>query len=152
MTPAAPTLEATTPTVTAWPTRALNSLRVKAGLDLPMAQAARQRDDVNVIDITAGLLEVIDQVTRCDFILSSSLHGLVIADAYGVPSRWVKLSDRPKGDGFKYGDHYSAIGRGVQEPVWLDEDARLEDAMQAGMDQGTTIDLDVLLEACPFRS
>ena len=73
-------------------------------------------DDVLDIDITGGIFDVIEQIAACDEILSSSLHGLVCAEAYGVPSRWVALSDRPAGDGFKYHDFYSALGKQAGTP------------------------------------
>ena len=43
-------------------------------------------------------------------VLSSSLHGLVAADSFGVPNRHIVLSHKPKGDGFKFDDYYSAYG------------------------------------------
>ena len=79
--------------------------------DMDCIAAGSLPEDVLDIDITGGIFDVIDQVASCDEILSSSLHGLVCAEAYGVPSRWVALSDRPAGDGFKFHDFYSALGK-----------------------------------------
>jgi len=82
-------------------------------LDLASVDGASLPDDVLAIDITANLFDVIDQVCACDEIFSSSLHGLICAEAYGVPSRWVRLSDRPAGDGFKFRDFYTSIDKSV---------------------------------------
>ena len=106
------------------------------------------------IDITGGIFEVIDQVAACDEILSSSLHGLVCAEAYGVPSRWIELSDRPAGDGFKYHDYHSSLGRDDVAPVAVESPsdwARLSGTSPAPVDRGFLERLcDDLLAACPF--
>lgn len=60
--------------------------------------------------------EVIRKLSGFDFIVSSSLHGLVIADSYGIPSRWLKIGL----DDFKFLDYYSAFpGRKVLPPASL---------------------------------
>ena len=86
-------------------------------LDVACVQDNALPEDALLIDITGGVFDVIDQINACDEIISSSLHGLICAEAYGVPSQWVKLSDRPVGDGFKYHDFYSSIGKQVEGPV-----------------------------------
>lgn len=74
--------------------------------------ARRHPEDVTVIDICAPVPDVLRAITECEAVLSSSLHGLVFADAYGVPCGWLKLGDRLAGTpGFKVRDHYAALGR-----------------------------------------
>lgn len=53
----------------------------------------------------------VDEVIKCEKIVSSSLHGCIIAEAYGIPVEWVVLSDRVAGKGFKFRDHLSATNR-----------------------------------------
>ena len=55
--------------------------------------------------------DVIDQITACDYIASSSLHGIILADAYGIPNVWIQLSNRIRGNGFKYRDYYEGCGK-----------------------------------------
>ena len=43
-------------------------------------------EEVKLIDIESSISNVIDEICSCDFIASSSLHGLIVADAYGIPS------------------------------------------------------------------
>jgi pyruvyltransferase len=54
------------------------------------------------------------QITQCEKIISSSLHGIVVAMAYGIPAAYVSLSDRLSGDGMKFFDFYRSVGL---EPV-----------------------------------
>ena len=35
------------------------------------------------------------------------MHGLLAADAIGIPNAWLKLSDRLRGGDFKFQDYYS---------------------------------------------
>lgn len=111
-------------------------------------------EDVLDIDITGGIFDVVDQVASCDEILSSSLHGLVCAEAYGVPSRWVQVSDRPAGDGFKYHDFYSSIGKRSDPPPTIESAAdwsRLAGTSEppVASDRLEKITRE-LLAACPF--
>lgn len=62
---------------------------------------------VEVIDVRSDPEDFVCQLLRCEFVLSSSLHGLILADAYGVKNKWVSFSDKVTGGGFKFSDYYS---------------------------------------------
>lgn len=53
--------------------------------------------------------EVTKQITECRSIISSSLHGIIVAHAYGIPAAWVQFSDKLYGDGIKFEDHFTAM-------------------------------------------
>lgn len=67
-------------------------------------------DGVEIIDVALPIEEYIRRLTSCRRIVSSSLHGLVFAHAYGIPAVWVRLSDAVLGGGFKFFDYYASIG------------------------------------------
>ncbi len=54
-------------------------------------------------------LDIIDQIKECENILSSSLHGLILADAYSIPSLRLKFRDKIIGGDFKFEDYYSGV-------------------------------------------
>jgi hypothetical protein len=60
--------------------------------------------------IRADPLDVVDEIRACRAIVSSSLHGIIIAHAYGIPAAWVKLSDRLCGDDTKFHDYAASVG------------------------------------------
>lgn len=62
--------------------------------------------------------DVIDKILECEIIVSSSLHGLIISDAYGIPNVWCKFSDSITGGTFKYEDYYGGVGKPI--PTLLD--------------------------------
>ena len=69
-----------------------------------------------IIDVKNDPLEIIDRICSCDMIVSSSLHGIIIAEAYGIPAVWIKLSDKVIGGNFKFNDYFLGSRRQEQEP------------------------------------
>jgi hypothetical protein len=71
---------------------------------------------------TAGVRAFVDELLACEAILSSSLHGVVLAHAYGVPVRWITFSTAERslsGDGGKFADHFAAVGLDLPAPLDL---------------------------------
>lgn len=64
--------------------------------------------DTLFIDVRQHPSIVIKQIAECECIVSSSLHGLIIADSLGIPNIHVKVTNKLLGDGFKFDDYYSA--------------------------------------------
>lgn len=60
---------------------------------------------------------VIDQINSCEKIISSSLHGLIVSDAYGIPNVRILLSDNIVGGDFKYKDYFGGVERKYRNPV-----------------------------------
>lgn len=73
---------------------------------------------VTVIDLREDPMEVIRQIAACEHIISSSLHGLIVADSLGIPNVHIKVSDALLGDGFKFRDYYSGYGL-EHEPILM---------------------------------
>jgi pyruvyltransferase len=68
------------------------------------------------IDIQADWQTVVKEIKSCKKIISSSLHGIVIAEAYGIPAEWEVLSDKLIGGEFKFQDYFLGTGRDSQRP------------------------------------
>lgn len=69
-----------------------------------------RKKEILVIDVLSPLKKYFSQLQQCELILSSSLHGIIFAHAYGKPALWVELSDKVQGNGFKFYDYYQSIG------------------------------------------
>ncbi|MEM6709149.1 MAG: polysaccharide pyruvyl transferase family protein [Pseudomonadota bacterium] len=74
---------------------------------------------VKQLPATLPLDNLLPEIARCEALWSTSLHGLIFADALGVPNRWI---DRPGlvGGRFKFDDYYSAFGLRL-EPLSLSQ-------------------------------
>lgn len=79
----------------------------------------RKHPEILIIDLAhyKKWTDVIDQIYSCECILSSSLHGLIVSDAYGIPNCWIKLSGKILGGDFKYLDYASSVGREFEKPL-----------------------------------
>ena len=61
-----------------------------------------------IIDLKEDPVEVIKRIAECETIISTSLHGLIVADSFNIPNQHIVVTKNMKGDGFKYRDYYSA--------------------------------------------
>lgn len=87
----------------------------------------------HVIDICQPVESVIRAILACRRILSSSLHGLVIAHAYGIPALWVEFSDNVVGGGFKFLDYFSTVNIHPYKP--LDCRSEIPDELEIPQDK-----------------
>lgn len=67
------------------------------------------QDECIIIDVRNKAANVIKQISSCNYIISSSLHGIIVADSLGIPNIWVELSTNVEGGGFKFEDYNTSI-------------------------------------------
>jgi hypothetical protein len=77
-------------------------------------------DEVDIINMLDEPREVIGKIAACEYVLSSSLHGLILSHAYSVPALRMTLSDKIFGDGIKYLDYFASVGIPDYEPLKVD--------------------------------
>jgi len=85
--------------------------------------------DIKVINVQRKPKKVVREIDRCEYILSSSLHGLITADALRIPNGWLVLSDKVRGAGFKFYDYTSAINRQIK-PIKITGTERLSQLIE----------------------
>jgi len=110
------------------------------------------RPGVRVIDVQGETWEFIQAMKSCRVVLSSSLHGLICADAYGIPNAWIRLSERVPGGDFKFRDYRLSIGAEEPKPLYLEPEISISDLAVQAIHHPLRIDLCKLLLACPFLS
>lgn len=110
----------------------------------------KNHPDVLLIDILSGINKVVDDICRCECIASSSLHGIIAADAYSIPSLWIEFSDQIKGNGFKFHDYLDSVGRLEDNPIKITNKTTFEDIYSQFYKYKIDVDLINLIEACPF--
>ncbi len=90
-----------------------------------------------LIDVRDDPLDVIAQIGSCNRIVSSALHGIIIADAFGIPRRAEPFlsmrTNKWEGGGFKWADYGSSIGQPVEFSQWQQAPTRRITQMQSDL-------------------
>lgn len=113
----------------------------------------RDNPSVIVIDVQESRpwWRFIDLICSCDFICSSSLHGVIVADAYGIPNRWIELSNGER-KRTAFIDYYQSVGKKDSEGFYVDNDTSVDELVSSCFQwKQNVIDLDLLLSVCPFK-
>lgn len=112
-------------------------------------------DTVRLIHLDRPVADVVADIVSCEAILSSSLHGVIVAHAYGVPaSMAIPCTGKLVGDGVKFRDYFASVGMDhdpsdrvrIAFPFWPAPHVRR--AALPGADTGRIARR--LLDACPF--
>lgn len=114
-------------------------------------QQAGLCDDVLLIDPQQQPEVVINQIKQCQYILSSSLHGLICADALEIPAVYLKLADRLSGDGFKFVDYFLSCGRQDHRPYEPEDEINFSRALKKAENFKFKVNLDDLIDAFPLN-
>jgi pyruvyltransferase len=95
----------------------------------------------NVIDPLNDVHNVIREIAMSDFVCGSSLHGIVLAEAFGIPARLVVPGTEPS---FKYDDYYEGTGRPSYSVA-----SNVREAIELGGERPPEWSPDRLLDAFP---
>jgi hypothetical protein len=99
--------------------------------DDPIWQAikAQAPSQTRVINVRRGPTAVLGEIAACDFVLSTSLHGLITADAFGIPAAWARREPDLWGGRFKFLDYESAVTPGSTREIVLENAAPSPDEL-----------------------
>lgn len=133
-----------------------NALVVVPHLDHRSALEHLAGPGVQLVDVREGVEAVVAQIAGAQVCISSSLHGIIVAQAYGVPWVWLRISDLLiSGDTFEFEDFFTTLdaaavstcnlpARSLTQPLLTEVAAR------ASLPE-TTVDVGLVLESFPFR-
>ena len=77
----------------------------------PIIKKIKQDERFTIISVADPPQKNAETISQCKLILSSSLHGLIFADSFGVPNAHIQLSDKVVGGEYKFKDYCSAINK-----------------------------------------
>ncbi len=98
----------------------------------------------NMVTVKKDWSKVVRNVLDSKFVIASSLHGLIIAEAFGIPARYLKVSNTEPI--FKYADYYYGTKRYNFKYA-----TTIEEALEMGGEPLPECDLDKLLQSFPFE-
>lgn len=82
------------------------------------------------IDIEDNWKKIIDDICSCEYILSSSLHGIIVAHAYNVFGTRMILSDKIVGGDFKFDDYALSVSDKLLEKYIVDSSIDLNKVIE----------------------
>lgn len=114
--------------------------------------------DIHIIDLMTNDVEAKTlEFLACEKIVSSSLHGMIVAHAYGIPAVWQKFSENVFGDDIKYRDYLESVKLEFYQPKIKEKeysDAELATLFQQLPSLPVESDVEALrnglMDVCPF--
>lgn len=79
-----------------------------------------RRGGSEYINPRGQMWSVLRTIVTSEYVIGSSLHGVIVADAFGIPSRRIASSHE---DSFKYEDYYLGTGRAPLPPAASEREA-----------------------------
>ncbi|WP_296419328.1 polysaccharide pyruvyl transferase family protein [Pseudooctadecabacter sp.] len=86
--------------------------------DPRLRKIAADNPRIKLIDVRDEVpMRVVREIASCSHIISQSLHGLVTADAFGIPNTWLDPMGIHAAATLKFYDYAAGIGRALQPPI-----------------------------------
>ena len=125
-----------------------------------VSQYYKNDNDILLIDLmTNDIEETTHEFLKCEKIMSSSLHGIIVAHAYGIPAIWQKFSNNIFGDDVKYQDYFESVEIEHYIPSVLSEKIEMSHIEDLFSNNESLPDKTIieklctgLMEVCPFKS
>jgi pyruvyltransferase len=127
--------------------RPLKHLKGKVGIVPHCSQVGQHVSDerYEVINPLGDVEVIAHKILSCRAIISASLHGLVVADAYGIPNVWLR-TELSEGT-LKFMDYFASQGR---TPSCINSVKEFDERdLYRG---GNHVNLDLLAAAFPFSA
>lgn len=97
-----------------------------------------------VVYPTEDLFTVFEKITQSGFVISSSLHGVIVAESFGIPARYLRVTENEPM--LKYIDYYLSTNRPNFKVAHS-----IEEALEMGGEPPFECDLEKLYDAFPFE-
>lgn len=98
----------------------------------------------NIVYATDPWEEIFEKITDAKFVISSSLHGIIVAEAFGIPAKWLRVTQNEHP--IKYYDYY--LGTKRYDAHYA---TSIEEALSQGGEKPFQCDLNKLYESFPFE-
>lgn len=121
------------------------------------SQISTLSSSVSLVDVRADVRTVVDVISSSNAVVSSSLHGLIVAQAYNIPWVWLDIVDHQLGgNDFKFEDFFSCLDRSSVSRVQISksqlENIDVESIAANATLPGLVIDLSALEAALPVSA
>lgn len=123
-------------------------------VDSPLlAEVLKAEPALRLVDPRGEVREVCRAIAGAAHVISSSLHGLIVADSFGIPNTWLDPRGIHGAAHFKFYDYATGVERPLAPPVMLDEVIdlvpRLKSPERLGYAEGLEASKTALIERFP---
>lgn len=105
---------------------------------------------VKIINITSNPFTFIEELLSVNKVLSSSLHGLIAADAYKIPNAKINLNNLVGGE-FKFLDYFQSVKRKPYFKTFINNTPTISNLNLIEYNNTIDFDPDALLKAGPWN-
>lgn len=119
----------------------------------PIMEKFANDESVLIIDVqnVHPWQKFINDICSCECIASSSLHGIIISDAYNVPNVWAEFDGGERKE-FAFRDYLGSVGKSDVIAISLNKESTKDQIVKASREwRPIEIDLEKLLSVCPFK-
>ena len=111
-------------------------------------------DNCLIMNILCGqnFKGLITEMLSCEYLVTSSLHGLIIAHSYNIPVLWVKYSVELEGGRFKFDDYLMSVNKQNRSPFLVEKHHDIEEYISLMDSKKIEINYFDILNSCPFLS
>ncbi|MCX7099647.1 MAG: polysaccharide pyruvyl transferase family protein [Methylococcales bacterium] len=114
-------------------------------------QSILKEDGVIDLNVHYDEAAFFNAISQCEAVVSSSLHGLIFAEALGIPNLWIEVSDEVAGGGFKFHDWFSLAKNPQRFPYRLTKQDNANTLISYMSLHDICIDKSALLDAFPAK-
>ena len=72
------------------------------------------------IEVTRNYRKLLDSLAKCEYVVSSTLHGVMMGLVYRKKTVFIQVTDRLNGGVFKFQDFFESLGIKYTAPQWND--------------------------------
>ncbi|WP_430647036.1 polysaccharide pyruvyl transferase family protein [Agromyces sp. GXS1127] len=94
---------------------------------------------VRTIEVQRSAARTVRDISACGAVVTTSLHGLITADAFGIPAVWTSVEPDLGGGDFKFRDYESVVTPGRTRFVSIDEHTSLDDLVASAEPVSRTV-------------
>ncbi|MCP5072598.1 MAG: polysaccharide pyruvyl transferase family protein [Rhodobacteraceae bacterium] len=100
--------------------------------DPALASLVKKEKALRLIDVRGDALQVCRDIAACRHVISSSLHGLITADSFGVPNTWLNPAGIHQSPTLKFYDYAASVERALPAPLPVDQVAKYINKLPSG--------------------
>jgi hypothetical protein len=105
--------------------------------------------EVRLLNVHDDPLHFLNEMSECAAIASSSLHGLIFAEALAIPNVWITIGDQIAGGRFKFEDWFTTTARPQVDPVQVGAGTTCRQLVDRAELRDSKIDVRALKESFP---